>query len=166
MKRKSFFKTFLSALGYSVMGNVLALVLAFTLIPFRRIGFLAAIFALCAAFVYLSLVFTAAYKDGTSYRNSKSAEKPPKRRWLLISLALWGISVIWAAVLLLLSNDSLGLPYLALNGAVAPLSVWVKTAYMPYVGIGFYALNVPACLVGFWCGLNNKLDADRIVYKK
>jgi len=163
MKRKSFVKTLLAALGYSVMGNVLALVLALTAIPFRRIGFIAAIFALCAAFVYLSLVFTAAYKDGTSYRNSKSAEKPPKRRWLLISLALWGVSIIWAAILAL--NESWGLPYLALNGAVAPIAVWVKTAYLPYVGIGFYALNIPACLLGFWCGVNDKLNSDKIIYK-
>jgi len=162
MKKKSFVKTFVGALGYAVMGNVMALVLALTMIPFQKARFLAAIFALCAAFVYLSLVFTAAYKDGTSYRK---AEKPPKRRWLLISLALWGISVIWAAALLL-SKDSLGLPYLALNGAIAPLAVWVKTAYLPYVGIGFYALNIPACLLGFWCGLYDKLNTDKIIYKK
>lgn len=161
MKRKSFLKTLLSAFGYMEMGNILSLVLSLTLIPFQKIRFIAAVFAFCAAFVYLSLVFTVAYKDGVSL---KGAENPPKRRWLLISLALWGISVVWA--LILVADESWGLPYLALNGAVAPLAVWVKTAYLPYVGIGFYALNVPACLLGFWCGANDKLNTDKIVYKK
>jgi len=160
-KRKSFLETFFPAFGYMEMGNIMSLVLGVTCIPFSKNMFISGIFAFCAAFVYLSLVFAAAYKDGVYWRKPlKDGEKPPKRRWLLISLALWGISIAMSFTALL------GTPvYLLLNGAVSPFGALFEAAYLPYIGSGFYALTVPACLLGFWCGLYDKLNTDKIIYK-
>jgi len=175
MKRKSFTRLFFGALGYMEMGNLMSLVLTLTLIPFSGNKTITAAFAFCAALVYLSLVFTPAYKDGVNERKllqNKRAEKAPKFRWLAISLLLWGISLIFALILLLNFNRSLPLIYCAFNGAVSPLAVLVtgKSSgnlpyYAPFLFAGFYTLTVPACLLGFWCGLKDKLNTDKIMYK-
>jgi len=169
MKKNSFAKLFLGALGYMFMGNFMSLILEITLIPFSGNKFLTVIFAFCAMFIYLSLMFTVAYKDGTNCRkllkaqNAQNSQNAPKIRWLIISLALWGLSVIFAVILLF--NEPFRLPYLLLNGAVAPLDSLLLPEYSPYVFMGFYALTVPACLLGFWCGIKDKLNVDKIVYK-
>jgi len=166
MKRKSFLKTFLGALGYMEMGNVMSLVLSITLIPYSNNKAITIVFALCAAVVFFSLVFTSAYKDGVKERGflKRGAENPPKHRRLVISLLLWGISVIFAVVLPI-AGDWYRLVYLALNGSVIPLLSLVRIKYAPFAAIGYYALTIPSYLLGYWCGLKDKLNTDKIIYK-
>ncbi|MDR0197673.1 MAG: hypothetical protein LBI36_05585, partial [Oscillospiraceae bacterium] len=125
-----------------------------------------------AAIIYLSLVFTPAYKDGVRERallQNKRVESLPRRRWLFIGLFLWAVMLL-PVVLLLTGVMEIGV-YRIIDGAVYPLSLVMAgeggalPAFAPFVFGAFYGLTVPSCCLGFYLGVNDKLNMDKIMYK-
>ena len=172
MQRKTFVQLLLPALGYMLMGNLMATVMTISLASFalnRAVLIIASIFA---AAIYLTLIAVPAYKDGVNERlaikNKKSGEVP-KFRWLGIGFVLWGVMLI-PSITYLTGNITASV-YRLIDGAVYPLSLLLTgdelepLFFSPFVFMGFYLLSAPACYIGFWCGLNDKLNASKIMYK-
>jgi len=185
MQRKSFIKLLLPALGYMVMGNILSFVMAMSLAFFRGETLIMLMSVLFAAAIYLMMVSVPAYKNGqdefTKLKNKtgNEAEAVPKYRWLSVGMILWGIMLI-PSVVYLFGGIPQGV-YLLLSGAVYPLSgFFMKVTeydadgrpilmsllnFAPFVFMGFYALTVPACHIGFMLGLSDKLSKENMMYK-
>ncbi|MDR0221990.1 MAG: hypothetical protein LBI38_00410 [Oscillospiraceae bacterium] len=172
MRRKSFAQLFMPALGYMIMGNLLATIMTLSLASFAQVRAIMGVAAVFAAVIYLSLVFTPAYKDGVRERallHNKRVETVPKYRWAVIGLILWAIMLI-PFVLLLTGVMNVGV-YRLVNGAVYPLSLLLSGsdrelfAFAPFVFAGFYGLTAVSCWLGFYLGVNDKLSMDKIVYK-
>jgi hypothetical protein len=159
------------------MGNLLATVMTISLpsvIMNTAVKITAALFT---AVIYFSLVFVPAYKDGVNEKNllqKNQGASVVKFRWLAVGFVLSGIMAV-PAVLLLTGNIGLGL-YRIIDGAVYPLSLLlIPTAaletgevpvYAPFIFMGFYLLTAPVCEAGFFCGYKDKLNLDKILYKK
>ena len=170
--RKSFIKLLPPALGYMVMGNLLATIMSISLAPFSTETAIMGLAVLFAMAIYLLLVAVPAYKNGMDENKnieSGSDLKIPKYRWVVIGLIEWGIMLIPSLVFLSVGY-SIGV-YRIILGAIQPLSLFlvnengVMLSYSPYVFMGFYALTVPACHIGFILGAGDKLNKDRIMYK-
>jgi hypothetical protein len=182
--RKPFLKLLLPGLGYMFMGNLLSTVMTISLAMFRTEILITGLSVLLGIAIYLLLVAVPAYKDGldeNTKRRNKSVEAEPvkKWRWALVGVILWGVMLV-PSILFLLLEYNVGV-YRLINGAVNPLSVFFVEAITrgieppvvsvslhpiaPYVFMGFYALTVPACHIGFMLGLGDKLNKDKIMYE-
>jgi len=170
MQKKSFLKLLLSALGYMIMGNLLATVMTFSLAPFRGETLIVAMTMVFAAAIYILLVAVPDNKDGleqyTKSQKNKNTEndknqKKSKYRWLLIGVILFCVMNVSIIALLL---GQIGW-YRVFNGATLQMTLLIKRQYIPFINIGFYALTVPACHIGFILGLGDKLNKDKVMYK-
>ena len=170
--RKPFIKLLLAGLGYMFMGNLLASVMTLALAFFRMEILIMGIAVLLAMAIYLMLVSVPAYKDGQEIKKSRNGGIP-KWRWAVIGVIVWAVAAI-PSVIFLIERYNTG-AYRFINGAVNPLSAFFLTgtgqfmlnpagveveimrlaSFAPYVFIGFYALTIPACHIGFIMGLKS-----------
>lgn len=193
MKRTSFWICTLKGIGYIVLGNVMCLFLTMAVTMFGDNIFLKIIAMLCGTFIFYSLVFTVAWKDGVRERSLvrlKRVENEQKRRWIFIGLIMFVFAA--APTILLLLNklffpdeDTLFL-YRFLSGSAYPFlltfvppvitenEAWVQTslrqidnmsALFPALMLVYYAVIPAAAQLGFWCGYEDKLSKDKIMYK-
>ncbi|MCL2634021.1 MAG: hypothetical protein FWD34_05840 [Oscillospiraceae bacterium] len=171
-KRKSFLKLLLLGIGYMVMGNLMATIMMISLGGFAMSVAIMSMAALFAAVIYLSLVFIPAYKDGMTEHAAllnKRVESVPKFRWMIVGVILFVISIV-PTILFMLGIVNAGV-FRIISGAVYPLSLLltgeelVILPFAPFVFLGFYTLTIPACHLGFWCGVNDKLNSSKIMYK-
>jgi hypothetical protein len=164
MNTKSFIKLLLPTLGYMVMGNVMSLIMSVSLRSTTP-NFLAAVAILFSAMIYLILVAVPGYKDGQEeHIKTKQDSAPPatvSKKWLLVGGALFAVMNV-TIVFFLLGEVWL---YSMLNGATFQLTWLIKPQYIPFVNMGFYALSVPACHIGYLLGLKDKLSKDKMLYK-
>jgi len=168
MQRKKFTQLLLPALGYMIMGNLLALVMTFSLAPFRGETVIVGMTMLFAAAIYILLVAVPAYKDGLDQHTKLKKKKMetatvPKYNWLIVGLILWAIMAAVSIAFLIFPFEQW--IYRVLNGATLQLSNLIKNRYVPFVNIGFYALTAPTCHIGFMLGLGDKLSKDKVMYK-
>jgi len=171
--KKTLVQLLLPALGYMVMGNLLSTVMSVSLAPFRGENLIMGMAVLFAMAIYLLLVAVPAYKDGleeNTRRKNQTVQPPPvqKWRWAAIGAILWGIMLV-PSVVFLLGRLNVGV-YRLICGAVNPMSMFLVgeegqlLSYVPYVFMGFYALTVPACYIGFSLGLGDTLNKGKIMY--
>jgi hypothetical protein len=167
MQRNTFLKLFLPGLGYMVMGNFLAAIMTFSLYSFMGAAAVQGMAVLFAAAIYLLLVGVPAYKNGLAERSmleNKRVESVPVYRWAGVGVILFVIAVI-PSVLLVLGVLNIGW-FRLICGAVGQLSMFLDgLPFAPYVYMGFYALTILSCHVGFMLGLGDKLNKDKILYK-
>jgi hypothetical protein len=185
MQRKSFIKLLAAGFCYMFMGNLLSAIMTISVIPIASAAsgqkeLVMGIAAVFAMMIYLLLVAVPAYMDGLAENTSRrriSFEKPadetvPKYRWAAVGAILWGVMLI-PSVVFLLGGIGTGV-YRMLSGAVYPLSLFLVSdnggvrslmSTAPYVVMGFYALTLPSCHIGFILGLGDRLSKDKIMYK-
>jgi len=166
--RKSFTGLLLPALGYMVMGNLMATVMSFSLYSFAANQMIMGIAVLFAIAIYLLLVAVPAYKDGqyehVKLRNpANKIEDVPKYRWLQVGAILFAIMLI-PCLLLLIGAINTGW-FRLVCGAVNPLAGFLANGAIPFAGIAIYALTIPACHIGFKLGLTDKISGDKFMYK-
>jgi len=177
MRRKTFLQLLPSALGYMVMGNLLAAIMTFSMAIFiahQLAVVLAAIFAIA---IYIMLISVPAYKNGTEERMllaNKRVESVPMKRWLYIGMIIFAVTII-PTILFLTRVIDTGLFRLT-SGAVYPLSLLISPvteegirpmfSFTPYITGSFYLVSIPTCYLAFKFGLNDTFNADKIMYKK
>jgi len=162
---KKFTQLLLAGLGYMLMGNLLATVMTISLAAFGGSAVIMGLATLFAMAIYLMLAGVPAYKDGL-YKSTKQSQDNHDRgkyRWLAVGVIGWGIMLV-PSVVFLLGGLGEGM-YRLICGAVYPLSLFLvedvdgvrsMLPWVPYVFIGFYALTVPACYVGYALGNRQK----------
>lgn len=180
MQRKSFGKLFLIALGYMVFGNLLSTIMTISIAVVANVTFVQVIAFIFTTFIFYSLIFTAAYKDGVRERKMvhlKKVDEPNKMRWVNIGLLLWLVMALLALALFVdkaagLWYDFL-LVYRIVCGAVYPLSLLIcgntiddMAAFVPLIFMAYYALIPLACRIGFKVGYEDKFNPDSIMYQK
>lgn len=193
MKKNSFLMITLKGIGYIVLGNIMVLFMTMAISMFGSNWFLNSLSIICGSFIFFSLVFTVAWKDGTKERSLVKlgrTEGLHKHRWIWAGLIMFAAAAAPTVVLLLNKlffpeEDTLFL-YRFISGSAFPFimafvphvtsetDAWVQTelrqidnmsALFPALMLLFYAL-IPVCTqLGYWCGANDKLNKDKIMYK-
>ena len=193
MKTESFGKLLLKGIGYIIFGNVLCVFMTMAVHMFGNNLFTNALAIILGTAIFYSLVFTVAWKHGSNERklvkfhNSEGLKKH-------LRLAVWLIMFVFAAVpsvVLLLNklvfpDQDLLLPYQFVSGSSYPFVLafvppvesdgyaWVASeinrvdsvnVLFPVLMIAYYALIPVTTQLGYWAGFNDKLNADKIVYK-
>ncbi len=193
MKRQSFLICTLKGIGYIVLGNVMCLFLTMALTMFGDVLFLKIAAMLCGTLIFYSLIFTVAWKDGVRERSLVKLNrvgKEKKRRWIFVGLIMF---VFAAAPTIVLLANKLFFPdgdtlfaYRFLSGSAYPFiltfvppvitenEAWVQTsmrqidnmtALFPALMILYYVFIPAVTQLGFWCGYEDKLSKDKIMYK-
>ena len=193
MKKESFGKLLLTGIGYIIFGNVLCVIMTMAVHMFGNNLFTNALAIILGTAIFFSLIFTAAWKNGAKERNTAklhSAEGLKKHRWLAIGLIMFAIGAAPSVVLLLnklcFPTQDLLLPYQFVSGSAYPFVLafvppvesdgfaWVTSevnridsvnVLFPVLMIGYYAFIPVIAQLGYWVGFNDKLNADKIVYK-
>ena len=182
MQRKPFWKLLLLGTGYMVLGNVMSTVMTVALSVIADVAIVMVILFLMTLFVFYSLVFTAAYKDGqresVMLKNHRT-EGPVKGRWTLIGVIMFAIMCIPSVILLF---DSLyGLivgyliPYRMICGMIYPFALvagvnYPEASQMPpyfaFIFMACYILIPVMTTVGFDFGFHDKFNPDKVMYEK
>lgn len=193
MKTESFGKLLLKGIGYVIFGNVLCVIMTMAVHMFGNNLFTNALAIILGTAIFYSLVFTAAWKNGVNEHKLvkfHSAEVPKKHRRLAIGLVMFVFAAAPSAVLLLnklvFPDQDLLLPYQFISGSSYPFVLafvppvesdgyaWVTSGInrvdsmnvlFPMFMIAYYALIPVITQLGYWVGFNDKLNADKIIYK-
>lgn len=188
MKRDSFGKLVLKGIGYVVFGNVLCLVMTMAIFFFGDHVIIKVLAIMFAALIFFSLVFTAAWKDGTRERklmNHDPGLGEKKLRWLAVGAVMFAVAAAPTVFLLLNKlffpeRDNL-LIYQFISGSAYPFvitftpkadslsssvsRVGTMSVLLPSLLLVYYALIPAVTQLGFWVGYRDKLNVDKIVYK-
>ncbi len=194
MERRSFFKLWLTGVGWIVLGNVMCLFATMGLAMFGKNLFTNVLGIIFAVLIFFLLMFTVAWKDGERERSlvkNGRVDGVLKYRWVFIGLAMFAVAIIPTVVLLL---NVLFFPevdtlffYKFVNGSAFPFvstfipvpeigkEVWVEAAatrqidnmsvLFPVFMLAYYALIPAATHIGFSMGYNDTLNTDKIMYK-
>lgn len=192
MKRKSILIITLQGFGYIILGNIMSLFVTMALNMFGANVFMKALAALCSTAILLMLVFTVAWKDGTRERSLVTlhrVEGEQKHRWTLVGIFMYLFAAAPSIVLLLnklLFPDADTLYfYRFISGSAYPFvllfvdqvvveEAWTSTTFrqidnmsalFPALMTAYYVLVFVAAKLGYWCGFNDKLNKDKIMYK-
>ncbi len=102
MQRKPFWKLLITGVGYMILGNFMGTVMTVALSMFADVTFVTVILFALTLFVFYSLVFTAAFKDGQRERlmvKNHRVDSPIKGRWALIGVIMFAIMCIPSLIL-------------------------------------------------------------------
>jgi len=193
MKTESFGKLLLKGLGYVAFGNVLCVFMTMAVHMFGNMWLTNALAIVLGTAIFYSLVFTAAWKNGAKERNMARlhhAEGLKKHRWITIGLIMFAFAAAPSVVLLLnklvFPTQDLLLPYQFISGSSYPFVLafvstvesdgyaWITSqvnridsvnVLFPVLMIAYYALIPVVTELGYWIGFNDKLNADKIIYK-
>lgn len=193
MKTESFGKLLLKGIGYVIFGNVLCVFMTMAVHMFGNNLFTNALAIILGTAIFYSLMFTAAWKHGDNERKLvkfHSAEGLKKYLRLAVWLIMFAFAAAPSAVLLLnklvFPDQDLLLPYQFISGSSYPFVLafvppvesdgyaWVTSeinrvdsvnVMFPVLMIAYYALIPVVTELGYWVGFNDKLNADKIIYK-
>lgn len=191
MKREAFWKITLKGIGYVVFGNVLCVVMTMAVFMFGSNFFTKTVSIVCGVVIFYSLIFTAGWKNGVGERSlvkhgRVNSEK--KYRWIAAGLIMFAFAAAPSVILLInklfFPDGDFLLVYQFVSGSAYPFvmtfvpapnagnavngvinRITDLSALFPAMMILYYALIPAAAQLGFWCGYNDKLNADKIVYK-
>lgn len=193
MKTESFGKLLLKGIGYIVFGNVLCFIMTMAVHMFGNNLFTNVLAIVLGAAIFYSLIFTAAWKNGSDEHKLVKLhhyEGLKKHRWLALGLIMFVLAAAPSVVLLLnklvFPEQDLLLPYQFVSGSSYPFVLafvppvetedyaWVTSGInrvdsvhvlFPVLMIAYYALIPVVTELGYWIGVNDKLNADKIIYK-
>lgn len=182
MQRKSFLKLLAVAFGYMVLGNVMSTVMTVACSVKANVPAIMIILFVMTLFVFYSLIFTAAFKDGQRERlmvKNHRVEAPIKGRWLLIGFVLLIIMCIPSVILYFDASfrlfDGYLIPYRMICGMIYPLALAIGVnyseisempSYFAFIFMACYILIPLAAHLGFDVGFKDKFNPDKIMYEK
>lgn len=182
MQRKPFWKLLLSGIGYMVLGNIMGTVMTVALSKFVNKPVITGILFIFTLFIFYSLIFTVAFKDGQRERlmvKNHRVEAPIKGRWLTIGAIMFIVMCIPSVILFFDAVyrlfDGFLIPYRMICGMIYPLALTMGVNYSeitlmpPYCALIFAAcyIFIPlAAHIGFDVGYKDKFNPDKIMYEK
>ncbi len=182
MQRKPFWKLLITGVGYMILGNFMGTVMTVALSMFADVTFVTVILFALTLFVFYSLVFTAAFKDGQRERlmvKNHRVDSPIKGRWALIGVIMFAIMCIPSLILffdaLLGLFDGFLIPYRMICGMIYPLALTMGVnysaisllpPYFTFVFMGCYILIPLAAHLGFNAGYKDSFNSEKIMYEK
>lgn len=181
MQRKSFLKLLAVAFGYMVLGNVMGTIMTVASSVIANISAIMVVLFIMTLFVFYSLMFTAAFKDGQRERlmvKNHRIDAPIKGRWLTIGFIMLIIMCIPSVILFFDASyrlfDGYLIPYRMICGMIYPLALAMGVNYSeisempPYFAFIFmacYILIPLATHLGFDVGFKDKFNPDKIMYE-
>ena len=182
MQRKPFWKLLILGIGYMVLGNIMCTVMTVALSMFGDVPAVMAIVFVFTLFIFYSLVFTAAFKDGQRERlmvKNHRVDGPIKGRWTVIGVIMLLVMCIPSVILFFDAVyrlfDGYLIPYRMICGMIYPLALTIGVNYseitemQPYIALIFmacYILIPLATSLGFDVGFKDRLNPDKIMYEK
>ncbi len=178
--RQPFIKLFFSGLLYMLFGNILCAIMTLSTGPFIGSEFMKVVIFILALFIFYSLVFTLAFKDGDReqrYVRLHKAEPPSTTKWVKIGIAMMLVMFIPSLVLFIakISNwyFDITLVHRILDGMIYPLSLLIvpessidnMPVFAPFVYMLCYALIPAITHLGFYFGYTGKFDKEKIMYE-
>ena len=193
MQPQSTIMCILKGIGYIVLGNIMCLFMTMGLTMFCSNIVFNALAILCGTLIFHLLMFTVAWQDGDRQRvmlQNKRIDTPTKHRWIFIGILLAVIAAVPTIVLLLNKllfpeADTLYL-YPFLSGSAYPYlqtfvptvvtegEAWAPTTLrridlmspvFPALMLIFYAIIPAVTQLGYYIGLKDMLNKDKIMYK-
>ncbi|MCM1298482.1 MAG: hypothetical protein NC203_04560 [Firmicutes bacterium] len=182
MQRKPFWKLLLLGVGYMALGNVMCTIMTVAASVVANVAAILIILFILTLFIFYSLCFTVAFKDGQRERlmvKNHRVEGIIKGRWIRIGLAMFLIMSIPSAILF--ADAAIGLfdgyliPYRMICGMIYPLALVIGvnhadiTQMSPICALIFaacYILIPVATQMGFDAGFKDKLNPDKIIYEQ
>mgnify|MGYP001030520712 CR=1 FL=1 len=182
MQRKPFWKLLLLGIGYMVLGNIMSTVMTVAASVVADIPLIMIILFIFTVFIFYSLCFTAAFKDGQRERllvKNHRVEGVIKGRWTIIGIIMLLIMCIPSVILFIDASvrlfDGYLIPYRMLCGMIYPLALAMGVNYSEITGMPpYFALIFMACYIliplattiGFNIGFKDRLNPDKIMYEK
>lgn len=182
MQRKPFFKLLILGAGYMALGNIMSSVMTIAAAVVAKIPILMALLFIFTVFVFYSLCFTVAFKDGQRERlmvKNHRVDGIIKGRWTSLGILMF---LIMSLPSLLLFFDSLFgfiggylIPYRMICGMIYPLALLMGVSYPDSIDMpSYFAFIFMACYIlipvvtslGFSMGYGDKLNPDKILYEK
>ncbi len=193
MQKQSTLMCILKGLGYVVLGNFMCLFMTMGLTIFGKNIVFNALAIICGTLIFHLLMFTVAWQDGDRERimlQNKRIDAPHDRRWIFIGILLAVIAAIPTIILLLNKllfpeQDTLYIypfisgsayPYLQtfVPTVVTESEAWAPTTLrridlmsplFPALMLIFYAIIPAVTQLGYYMGLKDMLNKDKIMYK-
>ncbi len=182
MQRKPFWKLLLSGLGYMVLGNLMSTIMTVAASVVGNIAGIMIILFILTLFVFYSLCFTAAFKDGQRERlllKNHRVESASSIRWTLVGFIMLAVMLIPSVLLFIDAKirlfDGFLIPYRMICGMIYPLSlamgvnyaeIELLPDYYPLIFAACYVLIPLATTLGFVFGFEDKFNPDKIMYEK
>lgn len=193
MQPQSTIMCIIKGIGYIVLGNIMCLFMTMGLTMFGVNIVFNVLAILCGTLIFYMLMFTVAWQDGDRQRvmlQNKRIDSPTKRRWIFIGIIMAVIAAVPTIVLLLNKllfpeADTLYL-YPFLSGSAYPYlqtfvptiitesEAWAPTTLrridlmsplFPSLMLIFYAVIPVITQLGYYMGLKDMLNKDKIMYK-
>lgn len=182
MQRKPFWKLLLLGTGYMVLGNVMSTVMTVAASVVANVTGLMIILFILTLFVFYSLCFTVAYKDGQREKvmlKNHRVESASSKRWTLAGFIMLAVMTVPSALLYMDARiklfDGYLIPYRMICGMIYPLSlamginhanIELLPDYYPLIFASCYILIPLATTLGFIFGFEDKFNPDKIMYEK
>lgn len=182
MRRKPFWKLLLLGVGYMALGNVMSTVMTVAASVVANVTAILILLFILTLFIFYSLCFTVAYKDGQCERTmlkNHRIESASSKRWTLAGFIMLAIMSIPSALLYIDANIKLFsgylIPYRMICGMIYPLALAMGVNYVdievfpPYYALIFaacYVLIPLATTIGYNFGFNDKFNPDKIIYEE
>ncbi|MCM1055803.1 MAG: hypothetical protein NC394_09825 [Bacteroides sp.] len=182
MQRKPFWKLLLLGTGYMALGNVMSTVMTVALSMWGDKPAVMAVLFVMTLFVFYSLVFTAAFKDGQRERlmvKNRRVDGPIKGRWISVGCVMLLIMCIPSAILFFDAVyrlfDGYLIPYRMICGMIYPLALAVGVnyaeitqmpSYFAFIFMACYILIPAVTAIGFDVGFKDKFNPDKLMYEK
>lgn len=160
MQREHKMKIFAKGLGYAFFGSLLGGIMFISIAPMVSVWFICLVAFVFTLFIYLSLLFTAGYRDGqreSLMLKNHRVDSIPKNRWLINGTIAGAIMAIPSVIVLL---SKLGLfalsgefmfAYRFINGAVYPLYHIVGVQKM---GVDAFPMGLILTCIGIYVVLS------------
>lgn len=182
MQRKPFWKLLILGIGYMVLGNIMCTVMTVALSMFGDVPFVTAIVFVFTLFIFYSLVFTVAFKDGQRERlmvKNHRVDATIKGRWTVIGVIMLLVMCIPSVILFFDATyrlfDGYLIPYRMICGMIYPLALTIGVnyseitempSYIAFIFMACYILIPLATYLGFDVGFKDKFNPDKIMYEK
>lgn len=182
MQRKPFWKLLIVAIGYMLLGNIMSTVMTVALSVKADVPVIMGILFVMTLFVFYSLVFTAAFKDGQRERimvKNHRVEAPIKGRWTVIGVIMFLVMCIPSVILYFDATyrlfDGYLIPYRMICGMIYPLALVIGVnyaeislmpSYFAFIFMLCYILIPLVTTIGFNVGFKDKLNPDKFMYDK
>lgn len=182
MQRKPFWKLLLSGIGYMLLGNLMSTVMTVAASVVADITGVMIVLFVLTLFVFYSLCFTVAYKDGQREKvmlKNRRVDSVSNSRWIIAGFIMLAVMTVPSALLFADAKmhlfEGFLIPYRMLCGMIYPLALAMG---VDYAGIellpDFYPLIFAACYIliplataiGFNFGFNDRFNPDKIMYEK
>ena len=182
MQRKPFWKLLLLGIGYMALGNVMSTIMTVAASIVANITAIMIVLFVLTLFVFYSLCFTVAYKDGqremVMLKNHR-VDSVSKSRWVFAGFLMLAVMTVPSILLFIDAKmhllGSFLIPYRMICGMIYPLAlamgvnyagIELLPDYYPVIFAACYILIPLATAIGFDFGFNDRFNPDKMMYEK